>query len=142
MATDAGETVRQVKYPLRLKGFTLIADIFFLIISVGAFLQKKPDHNPLGAWVSIGALWILFGSLSLVVFGQQIDFDDNGLRCRSGWRFPRTIPWSEITSFHYATEHRWWVIRTKSSGKVYFTPLQVGHQELIQELMKRSISMV
>lgn len=50
--------------------------------------------------------------------GVSIEVDASGIRTRSPWRRPRTIPWGDVERVDYSAAARWYRIHTRSHGVV------------------------
>jgi hypothetical protein len=78
-------------------------------------------------------------ALAIEVFKVKIGFNDKEIKCKSGWRNDRTIPWDKVKRVHYNQGMKWWVIKTEGKGDIKLHSYLSGLNDIFIELESRNI---
>ncbi len=123
------------------KGFVwamwIIGGLFLFLMVIMA----KPEHR-LNNFMGISIIYILNFFLHLEFFRVQIKVYPGMIVTSSPWRKSRSIPWSDVVSFHYSDALQWWVIKTKHYGSIRAHQYLSGTQELIRLMTNRGIAKI
>ena len=81
-----------------------------------------------------------FGALVVPLFLEsffvKIGFNDSMVHCYSPWRSNRQIKFSDLGEPVFSESLQWWVIPTKTQGKIRLQPFISGASELLEKLQK------
>jgi len=126
-----------MEYPTRNKFFPIV--IFAIPAVLFTFLyfhQTEQGKDDAFAFLFlIGFFFILSFPLYLEFAFVRIAYDENSIYCYTPWRKNRVINFSEISGEpKFSPVNKWWVIPTKSQGKIRVQHMIRGSEEFITKL--------
>jgi len=108
--------------------FVLVAGAFV----VGASYETGDDS--VLAWIVTVFFWMCSLSLALESNFVKITDNDEFIRTHSPWRTSRVIPWLDVVGLKYSVMMRWYVLKTRESGKIRMHDYLSGAAPLIKKV--------
>ncbi|MGK0290371.1 MAG: hypothetical protein ACI86H_001829 [bacterium] len=141
MLTKAAKSSAEVRdgkawleYGRTFKIFSFVLALIPCELSILCFFVDANDR------FAILMMILLFGVLSIPLFIEaffvKIAFDDSTVYCYSSWRSSRQIKFCDIGEPEFSESLQWWVIPTKTQGKIRIQPFISGAPELLKKLEK------
>lgn len=139
-ATKKSNGISWLYYGNRMKGLALFFTAIVVALIIIWFNVEPKDKMPVLGMIG------MFGGLTLPLvlefYFVHIGYDAEKIYCHSIWRANRVIDWSDVRTVTFSESMRWWVIDTKSSGKIRVSELISGVGEFLAELEKRGAKAV
>ncbi|MES0489986.1 MAG: hypothetical protein ABUK01_08350 [Leptospirales bacterium] len=124
-----------VEYGRTFKIFTFVFVLIPCALGILMFYVDPEGKFPvLMMALGFGALAI---PLFLEAFFVRIGFDDTTAYCSSPWRSSRQIKFSDMEEPYYSESMQWWVIPTKTQGKIRLQSFISGQSEFLEKVRER-----
>lgn len=124
-----------VPYKAMFAAMTLVAG--FLAYLAVAHYPTDPQEQ-LAAHIVLGGMGMILALLAYPLWWVELSYDDAALYVTNLRHRNHRIPWQDVTGVQWSDTWQGYYLLTNGHGSVWFWKLQVGHDELRDQAVRRA----